>query len=183
MHYESHLGRGSVFGRGVIDKSCANHIYSICQLVLQSGVPGLVPKAGSVFAAPLTFPMLSRVHCLVLMAAQRNAAPSFPSRGRGELEGKRQWEILHVGGRGPWNSNTGHSVLLARDKLRKSCPGAQGKQAGSWAGGCPGVLVRSVEWSETLKPLLTVQCWYFWLAHGTYTGSMGVPGILEHIQK
>lgn len=179
MHYESHLSRGSVFGRGVIDKSCANCIYSICQLVLRSGVPGLVPRAGSVFAAPLTFPMLS----LVLMAAQRNATPSFPSRGRGELKGKRQWEIPHVGGRGPWNSNTGHSELLARDKLRKSCTGAQGKQAGFWAEGCPGVLVRSVEWSETLKPLLTVQCWYFCLAHGTYTGSVGVPGISEHIQK
>ena len=38
MRYESHLSRESVFGRDVINKSCANCIYSICQLVLHSGV-------------------------------------------------------------------------------------------------------------------------------------------------
>lgn len=54
-----HLSRGPVFRRGVIDKSCANCIYSICQLALCSGVPGPVQRAAAVFAAPLTFEKLS----------------------------------------------------------------------------------------------------------------------------
>jgi len=66
---------------------------------------------------------------------------------------------------------------------RKSCPGAQGKRTGSQAGVLLELLVRSVEWSETLKPLLTLQCWYFCLARGRYTGRAGDPGILEYIQK
>lgn len=34
MCYESHLSRGPVFRKDVIDKSCANCIYSVCQLAL-----------------------------------------------------------------------------------------------------------------------------------------------------
>lgn len=58
MCYESHLGIGPVFRRSVIDKSCANCIYSICQVVLYSRAPGSVPRAGAVFVGPLTRLML-----------------------------------------------------------------------------------------------------------------------------
>lgn len=59
MAYESHLSTGLVFRRGAIDKSCANCIYSICQLALHSGGPGPVQRGGAVFAVPLTFVILS----------------------------------------------------------------------------------------------------------------------------
>lgn len=79
MHCESHLSRGPVFRRGVvINKSCANCIYSICQLVLHSGVPRSVPTVSLLH--------LSRSLCWVRVrrsAAQRSAAPSLPSRGEG----------------------------------------------------------------------------------------------------
>lgn len=81
MCYESRLSRGPVFRRGVIDKSCANCTYSVCQLALlyqsaqlaEGALLHLVPNAALGLAA----------WCLQqLMEIQLQWFPSMKRRGK-----------------------------------------------------------------------------------------------------
>lgn len=136
MRCESHLSRGPVFRRGVIDKSCANCIYWICQLALCSGVPGPVQRAGGVFAAPLTFVMLSW-GLLFDSSENHSSITSFQGKrgtGRKETVGSptrgRQGSVKHWSRVqcAAWQGQTTHA-LAPKEKgeaLGLGSPGAVG---------------------------------------------------------